>query len=135
MRAATAPVAAQMLSITQDQEAEINANTANIRFLMDDAHWKLDSLRERAALTKDSVFGAQMMQASDALHASQEAFEAYQHWMASNIMTRRPVGVASQQVMEQSTSFETKLPALHDLLMEQGRAGWANRLSRGRCER
>ena len=135
MRAATAPVAAQMLSITQDQEAKINADSANIRFLMNDAQWKLDSLRERAALTKDSVFGAQMTQASDALHASQDAFEAYQHWVASNIMTRRPVGVASQEVMEQSTSFETKLAALHDLLMDQVRIRSANRLSAERWER
>ncbi|HWS65159.1 MAG TPA: methyl-accepting chemotaxis protein [Steroidobacteraceae bacterium] len=135
MRAATAPVAAQMLSVTQDQEAKINANSANIRFLMDDAHWKLDSLREQAALTKDSAFGAQMSQASDALHASQDAFEAYQHWVASNIMTRRPVGVASQEVMEQSTSFETKLTALHDLLMDQVRTRSANRLSAERWER
>ncbi|HLZ97780.1 MAG TPA: methyl-accepting chemotaxis protein, partial [Steroidobacteraceae bacterium] len=135
MRAATAPVAAQMLSVTQDQEAKITANTANIRFLMDDAHWKLDSLRERAALTKDAAFGAQMAQAGDALQASQEAFEAYQHWVASNIMTRRPVGVASQEVMEQSTSFETKLTALHDLLMDQVRTRSANRLSSERLER
>jgi methyl-accepting chemotaxis protein len=135
MRAATAPVAAQMLSITQDQEAKINANSANIRFLMDDAHWKLESLREQAVLTKDSAFGAQMTQANDALHASQEAFEAYQHWVASNIMTRRPVGVASQDVMEQSTSFETKLTALHDLLMDQVRTRSTNRLSAERWER
>jgi methyl-accepting chemotaxis protein len=102
---------------------------------MDDAHWKLDSLRERAALTKDSAFGAEMSQASDALQASQEAFEAYQHWVASNIMTRRPVGVASQEVMEQSASFETKLTALHDLLMDQVRTRSSNRLSAERWER
>jgi len=135
MRAAAAPVAAQMLSITQDQEAKINTISANIRFLMDDAHWKLDSLRERAALTKDSAFGAQMTQASDALHTSQDAFDAYQHWVASNIMTRRPVGVASQEVMEQSTQFETKLAALHDLLMDQVRTRSAGRLSAEQWER
>jgi methyl-accepting chemotaxis protein len=135
MRAAAAPVAAQMLSITQDQEAKLNAITANIRFLMDDAHWKLDSLREWAALTHDSAFSAQTAQANDALHTCQDAFDAYQHWVASSIMTRRPVGVASQEVMEQGAAFETSLAALHDLLMDQVRTRSANRLSAERLER
>ncbi len=135
MRAAAAPVAAQMLPITQDQEARINAVTANIRFLMDDLRWKLDSLSEWAARAHDKTFGAQMQHNSNALHASEEAFDAYQQWVASNIMTRRPVGVASQDVMEQGTLFETKLAALHDLLMEQVRARSANRLAAEQLER
>src|SRR6267378_4465323 len=48
LRAAAAPVAAQMLSVTQGQETQIGAISANIHFLMDDAHWKLDSLGARA---------------------------------------------------------------------------------------
>jgi methyl-accepting chemotaxis protein len=135
LRAAAAPVAAQMLSVTQDQEAKINAISANIRFLTDNVHWKLDSLSEWAARTQDGAFGAQMKQANDALHASEDAFNAYQQWVASNIMTRRPVGVASQEVMEQGTSFETKLTALHDLLMDQVRARSAKRLAAERFER
>ena len=135
MRAAAAPVAAQMMSITQAQEAQINAISANIRFLMDNAHWKLDSLGEWAARTQDGVFGAQMKQAGDALHASEDAFDAYARWVAANIMTRRPVGVASQEVMEQGTAFEAKLTALHDLLMDQVRARSAKRLAAERLER
>ncbi len=135
MRAAAAPVAAQMMSITQEQEAQINAIFANIRFLMDNAHWKLDSLSEWAARTKDSAFGAQMKQAVDAFHASEDASNAYQHWVASNIMTRRPVGVASQEVMEQGAVFEAKLTALHDLLMDQVRTRSAKRLAAERLER
>ncbi len=135
MRAAAAPVAAQMLSVTQEQEARINAISANIRFLMDNAHWKLDSLNEWAARAKDAAFVVQMTQASDAFHASESAFDAYQHWVASNITTRRPVGVASQEVMEQGTLFETKLVALHDLLMDQVRARSEQRLAAERFER
>jgi methyl-accepting chemotaxis protein len=135
LRAAAAPVAAQMLSITQDQEARINAIAARIRFLMDNAHWKLDSLNEWAGRASDGVFGAQMRQAGDALHASEDAFDGYQRWVASNIMTRRPVGVASQEVMEQGTLFESKLEALHDLLMDQVRARSAKRLAAERMER
>jgi methyl-accepting chemotaxis protein len=135
MRAAAAPVAAQMLSITQEQEAQINAISANIRFLMDNAHWKLDSLGEWAARTKDDTFGAQMKQANEAFQASEAASKAYQHWVASNITTRRPVGVASQEVMEQGTLFETKLTALHDLLMDQVRTRSAKRLAAERLER
>jgi methyl-accepting chemotaxis protein len=135
LRAAAAPVAAQMLSITQDQEAQINAIAAKIHFLMDSAHWKLDSLNEWAARTHDGVFGAQMKQAGDALHASEEAFDGYQRWVASNIMTRRPVGVASQEVMEQGTLFENKLAALHDLLMDQVRVRSEKRLAAERMER
>ncbi|MGB6307443.1 MAG: methyl-accepting chemotaxis protein [Steroidobacteraceae bacterium] len=135
MRAAAAPVAAQMLSVTQDQEARINAVTANIRFLMDNAHWKLDSLSEWAERTKDASFGAQMKQAGDAFHASEEAFNAYQRWVASNITTRRPVGVASQEVMEQGTQFETKLAGLNDLLMDQVRARAEKRLAAERFQR
>jgi methyl-accepting chemotaxis protein len=106
LRAAAAPVAAQMLSVTQDQEAKINAISANIRFLMDSAHWKLDSLSEWAARTRDGAFGAQMKQAN-----------------------------ASQEVMEQGASFETKLTALHDLLMDQVRSRSAKRLAAERFER
>ena len=135
MRAAAAPVAAQMLSITQGQEAQINAISAKIRFLMDSAHWKLDSLNEWAARTHDGVFGAQMKQAGDALHASEVAFDGYQRWVASNIMTRRTVAVASQEVMEQGTLFENKLEALHDLLMDQVRTRSAKRLAAERLER
>jgi len=76
-----------------------------------------------------------MAQAKDALRASQEAFDAYQHWVASNILTRRPVGVASQEVMEQGAAFEAKLAALDDLLMEQVRTRSAKRLSAERTER
>jgi hypothetical protein len=89
----------------------------------------LDSLTEWAARTKDSAFDAQMKQAGDAFHASEDAFNAYQHWVASNITTRRPVGVASQEVMEQGTQFETKLAALHDLLMDQVRTRSDKRLA------
>jgi methyl-accepting chemotaxis protein len=135
MRAAAAPVAAQMLSVTQDQEARIDTITANIRFLMDTAHWKLDSLNEWAAQTRDGTFGTQMKQSADAFHASEEAFNAYQHWVASNITTRRPVGVASQEVMEQGTRFEYKLAALHELLMNQVRARAEKRLAAERFER
>jgi methyl-accepting chemotaxis protein len=135
LRAAAAPVAAQMLSVTQDQEARINAITANIRFLIDSAHWKLDSLNEWASRTHDAAFSAQMKQANDALHESEDAFNAYQHWVASNITTRRPVGVPSQEVMEQGTSFETKLAALHDVLMDQVRTRSANRLAQERMQR
>jgi methyl-accepting chemotaxis protein len=135
LRAAAAPVAAQMLSVTQSQEAKINAISANISFLMDNAHWKLDSLREWADRTHNGAFGAQMKQANDALHSSEDAFDAYQRWVAANIMTRRPVGVASQEVMEQGTLFEAKLAALHDLLMDQVRARSAKRLAAERLER
>jgi len=135
LRAAAAPVAAQMLSVTQDQEAKINAISANIRFLMDNAHWKLDSLRDWVAQTRDSTFGAQMKQAGDALRAGEDAFDGYQRWVASNILTRRPVGIPSQEVMEQGTLFETKLAALHDLLMDQVRARSAKRLATERLER
>ncbi len=135
LRAAAAPVAAQMLSVTQEQEAKINAISANIRFLMDNVHWKLDSLDEWATRTRDSEFGARMKQANDALHASEDAFIGYQHWVASNILTRRPVGVASQEVMEQGASFETKLTALHELLMEQVSSRSAKRLAAERFER
>ena len=153
LRAAAAPVAAQMLSITQDQEAKIDALTANIRLLMDDAHWRLDSLTVRARATasagttasatatasaspsKDTAFALQMEQATDALHDTERSFEAYQHWVASNILTRRPVGVASQEVMEQSASFESNLAALHDRLMDQVRVRSAQRLSSERWER
>jgi methyl-accepting chemotaxis protein len=135
LRAAAAPVAAQMLSVTQDQEARINAISANIRFLIDNVHWKLDSLSEWATRTRDSAVGAQMKQNNDALHASEDAFNGYQQWVASNILTRRPVGVASQEVMEQGASFETKLTALHDLLMDQVRSRSARRLAAERFER
>lgn len=132
MRAAAAPVAAQMLAVTQDQEAKLNATIANIRFLMDDTRWKLDSLVE---LSSQPGSAAPMTLAKDALRASQEAFDTYQHWVASNILTRRPVGVASQEVMEQGAAFEAKLAALHDLLMEEVRARSATRLAAERTER
>ncbi len=135
LRAAAAPVAAQMLSVTQDQEARIDAVTANIRFLMDNAHWKLDSLNEWAARTKDGTFSAQMKQADDAFRDSEEAFNTYQRWVASNITTRRPVGVASQEVMEQGTPFESKLATLHELLMTQVAARAEKRLAAERVER
>src|SRR5258708_3254845 len=121
MRAAAAPVAAQMLSVTQDQEAKINAISANIRFLMDNAHWKLDSLRDWVGQTRDGSFRAQIKQAGDALRAGEDAFDGYQRWVTSNILTRRPVGIPSQEAMDQATLFETKLAALHDLLMDQVR--------------
>jgi len=44
MRAAAAPVAAQMLAVTQDQEAKLYGTIADIRFLIDNTRWKLDSL-------------------------------------------------------------------------------------------
>jgi len=135
MRAAAAPVAAQMLSITQEQEAQLNAIAANIRFLLDNVHWKLNSLSEGAAGAPDGAFGAQLQQAGDAFLASAAAFDAYQRWVSSNIMTRRPVGVDSQEVMEKGTLFETKLAALHDLLMDQVRSRSAKRLAAERFER
>ena len=135
LRAAAAPVAAQMLSVTQSQETQIGAISANIRFLMDDAHWKLDSLHDRAVEAKDSVFGAQMKEANEALGASEQAFDTYQRWVASNILTRRPVGVPSQEVMEQGAPFEAKLAALHDQLMNQVRTRSAKRLAAERWER
>jgi methyl-accepting chemotaxis protein len=135
MRAAAAPVAAQMLAVTQDQEARIDAIIANIRFLTDDLRWKLDSLVELASQPGNAAAAAPMNQAKEALRASQEAFDAYQHWVASNILTRRPVGVASQEVMEQGTAFEAKLAALHDQLMDQVRTRSAKRLAAERTER
>jgi methyl-accepting chemotaxis protein len=126
LRAATAPVAAQMLAATQDQEARVNEISAGIRQLLDGAQWKLDSLRERST---------QMQQASDALQAAQGAFEAYYHWVRSNILTRRPVGVASQEVMQQGDSFETKLAALHDLLLARVNDDAAQRLASERLQR
>ena len=135
MRAATAPIAAQMLSVTQSQEAKVHAIGANIAFLTDSAHWKLDSLTEWAKRAQNHDFGAQMKQASDALRASEEAFEAYQHWVGANILTRRPVGVASQEVMEQGAGFEDKTAALHGFLMNQVRNRSAQRLAAERWER
>jgi methyl-accepting chemotaxis protein len=135
LRAAAAPVAAQMLAATQDQEAKINEISANIRFLLDNARWKLDSLRERADQTHDTSFGTQMQQANEALQASQAAFDGYYHWVRSNILTRRPVGVASQEVMQQGDLFETKLGVLHEVLLDQVRSGSAKRLSAERLER
>ncbi len=135
LRAAAAPVAAQMLSITQEQEAKINALAANIRLLMDDAEWKLESLGARARTNHDAAFGRQMQAAMAALRTTQKDFEAYQQWVASNIMTRRPVGVASQEVMEQSAHFESSLAGLHDLLMDQVRTRSAERLSAERWQR
>ncbi len=135
MRAAAAPVAAQMLAVTQDQEARLYGTIADIRFLMDNTRWKLDSLVELSSKPGNAADAAAMAQAKEALRASQEAFDAYQHWVASNILTRRPVGVASQEVMEQGAAFEAKLAALHDLLMEQVRTRSAKRLSAERTER
>ena len=126
LRAATAPIAAQMLAATQDQEARVNEVCAAIRQLLDGAQWKLDSLRERSA---------QMQQASDALQAAQGAFEDYRHWVRSNILTRRPVGVASQEVMQRGDAFETKLAALHDLLLARVNQDAAQRLSSERLQR
>jgi methyl-accepting chemotaxis protein len=102
---------------------------------LNEAHWRLDSLTVRARISKDTAFGAQMQQAINALQETEHSFEAYQRWVASTIMTRRPVGVASQEVMEQGTQFESKLAALHDLLMDQVRARSAQRLSAERWER
>jgi methyl-accepting chemotaxis protein len=135
LRAAAAPVAAQMISVTQAQEAKIESIDANIRFLMDSAHWKLDSLSEWAERSHDRQFDEQMKQANDALHGSEAAFAEYQAWVASNILTRRPVGVASQEVMERGAAFETKLTALHDLLMDQVRSRSTSRLTAERLER
>ncbi|MDP9008760.1 MAG: methyl-accepting chemotaxis protein [Pseudomonadota bacterium] len=135
LRAAAAPVAAQMISVSQAQEAKIESIGANIRFLMDSAHWKLDSLSEWAERSHDQQFGEQMKQANDALHGSEAAFAEYQAWVASNILTRRPVGVASQEVMERGTLFEIKLTALHDLLMDRVRSRSASRLAAERLER
>jgi methyl-accepting chemotaxis protein len=126
LRAATAPVAAQMLAATQDQEARVNEISAAIRQLLDGAQWKLDSLHERSA---------QMQQASDALQAAQGAFEDYHQWVRSNILTRRPVGVASQEVMQRGDAFETKLAALHDLLLARVNADAAHRLASERLQR
>jgi methyl-accepting chemotaxis protein len=126
LRAATAPIAAQMLAATQEQEARVNEIYAAIRQLLDGAQWKLDSLRERSS---------QMQQASSALQAAQGAFEDYHHWVQSNILTRRPVGVASQEVMQRGDAFETKLAALHDLLLARVNNDAARRLASERLQR
>jgi methyl-accepting chemotaxis protein len=135
LRAAAAPVAAQMLAATQDQEARINEISANIRTLLDGARWKIDSLSERSAHLHDAKFAAQMQQAGDAIKACQEAFDGYYHWVRTNILTRRPIGVASQDVMQQGEQFDSKLTALHELLMTQVRDGSAKRLSSERWDR
>jgi methyl-accepting chemotaxis protein len=76
-----------------------------------------------------------MSKAQDALKATDESFKVYQHWLASNIVTRRPVGIASQEVMERGAPFEEKLAALHDVLMIQVRARSSQRLASERIER
>jgi methyl-accepting chemotaxis protein len=135
LRAAGAPVAAQMLAVTQDQEATINQISATINNLLDNARWKLDSLRGRSVKSPVARFGTQMQQASEALQASQAAFDAYLQWVRSNILTRRPVGVASQEVMQRGDQFETTLAKLHELLMQQVREGAARRLASERLAR
>jgi methyl-accepting chemotaxis protein len=135
LRASAAPVAAQMSAITQDQEASVNGIAAQIRLLSDDTQWRLSSLADLAHSSGDRRFDQQMSKAQDALKASDESFKVYQHWLASNIVTRRPVGIASQEVMERGAPFEEKLAALHDVLMTQVRARSSQRLVAERIER
>ena len=133
LRAAAAPVAAHMLAVTKEQETSINALMGRIHFLLDDVRWKLGSLATLSIKSGDGQTNFRELAAS--LQASEVAFESYQHWVESNIVTRRPVGVASEEVMERGADFESQMAHLHDAVMTIVSARSAARLSAERNER
>lgn len=127
LRAAAMPVAAQMLAVTQEQERRVTSLLANIRYLMNDVRWKFELLEE--STKRGSASGAEGVESALAgLERAGKAMDNYEHWLSSNILTRRPVAVASQEVMEQGAPFAAEIGAVQKLLVQQVEARSAARL-------
>jgi methyl-accepting chemotaxis protein len=127
LRAAAMPVAAQMLAVTQEQERRVTSLLANIRYLMNDVRWKFELLEE--STKRGSASGTEGVESALAgLERAGKAMDNYEHWLSSNILTRRPVAVASQEVMEQGAPFAAEIGAVQKLLVQQVEARSAARL-------
>ena len=127
LRAAAVPVAAQMLAVTQEQERRVTSLQANIRYLMNDVQWKFDLLEESTKRgNASSTEGVESALAG--MGRAGKAMDNYEHWLNGNILTRRPVAVASQEVMEQGAPFAAEIGAVQKLLIEQVEARSASRL-------
>jgi methyl-accepting chemotaxis protein len=127
LRAAAMPVAAQMLAVTQEQERRVTSLLANIRYLMNDVRWKFELLEE--STKRGSASGTEGVESALAgLERAGKAMDNYEHWLSSNILTRRPVAVASQEVMEQGGPFAAEIGAVQKLLVQQVEARSAARL-------
>jgi methyl-accepting chemotaxis protein len=127
LRAAAMPVAAQMLAVTQEQERRVTSLLANIRYLMNDVRWKFELLEE--STKRGSASGTEGVESAMAgLERAGKAMDNYEHWLSSNILTRRPVAVASQEVMEQGAPFAAEIGAVQKLLVQQVEARSAARL-------
>jgi methyl-accepting chemotaxis protein len=127
LRAAAMPVAAQMLAVTQEQERRVTSLLANIRYLMNDVRWKFELLEE--STKRGSASGTEGVESALAgLERAGKAMDTYEHWLSSNILTRRPVAVASQEVMEQGAPFAAEIGAVQKLLVQQVEARSAARL-------
>ena len=128
LRAAAAPVAAQMMAITQAQEAQVNALLANLHSLIGDVEWKLGSLSKPGATTDQSGSVA-------ALNRVKAQLDEYEQWLRGNVMTRRPVAIPTEDVMEHGAKLDTELAGLHDLLMHEVEERSAQRVVSGQRER
>jgi len=134
LRAAAAPVAAQMMAITQDQETTIDGILADLHSLTAGAEWKLESL----SAPQGPAAAAPQTQDATALGALREVklqLGDYEKWLRSNVLTRRPVAIATEDVMEHGARLDEQLGSLHDILMKQVEARSGARVAASRTER
>ena len=131
LRADAAPIAAQMSAVTQDQEAAIYGLLGDVHSVLDDTEWKIRALS--AAPKRAS--GSQEGSATDVLEVVKAELSEYEKWLRGNILTRRPVALATEEVMEHGAKLETQLAALHALLTVDVEARSAKRLAAGELER
>jgi len=134
LRASAAPVAAQMMAVTQEQETKIDGLLADLHFLTDGAEWKLSSL----ALPQAADPAAQQAVDGAALAALKEVMvqlNDYEKWLRNNVLTRRPVAIPTEDVMEHGAKLDEHLGALHNILMRQVEERSSARVASSRAER
>ncbi len=129
LRAAAAPVAAQMMAVTQDQEATINGLLADLHSVLSDTEWKVRTLGEHARGATQAVAEG------EALTRVKTQLVDYERWLRGNLLTRRPVAIATEEVMEHGAKLEEELRALHGLLTRDVELRSAARLGAAQRER
>ena len=133
LRAAAAPVAAQMMAVTQAQETKISALLADLHFLIDGAEWKLESLTAPAgAAAAPATSGGPALAA---LKDAKTTLGEYEGWLRENVLTRRPVAIPTEEVMEHGAKLDEQLGGLHDVLMKEVEERSAARVVSSRMER
>ena len=131
VRAAAAPVAAQMMAVTQEQEAQVNGELANLHGLVNDAEWKLNLSTRLPGGAADAKVSAE----AAALASVKSQLLEYERWLRGNVLTRRPVAIPTEEIMENGAKLDTELSALHALLTRTVEARSAERLAAGQRER